>query len=66
MVCESLRKCTQDCNYYNSLQKLTNRKPPEVTHVQYVIANDGKMSNRKLLSTDKMPLMAKWPSPTYI
>ena len=44
---------------FNLTQKMTNRKPPKISHVQYVIKNDGQMSDRKLFSKDKMPLLAK-------
>ena len=42
--------------YFDYSQKLTNQNDQN-SHVQYVIKNDRKMSNDKLLSKDKLSLM---------
>ena len=42
--------------YFDYSQKLTNQNDQN-SHVQYVIKNDCKMSNDKLLSKDKLSLM---------
>ena len=63
-----LAGCTQYVNiwvsvhksivYFDYSQKLTNQSDQN-SHVQYVIKYDGKMSDDKLLSNHKLPLMAK-------
>ena len=52
----------EDAIYFNLSQKLTNRKRPKITHIQYVI----KMSDGKLVSKDEWSLMAKEFLPTCI
>ena len=55
---------------YASIQFVLNHPRYSITnnqmsHVQYVIKNDGKVSDGKLLCNDKMPLMANQPPPTF-
>ena len=64
-VCDSIREFRQGCNYFNSSQKLTN-KNDQMSHVQHVTKNSGKICFGKLIFNDKMPLLAKYPRPTYI
>ena len=56
------------CTHGIQLHLTDHRNGPiknhQMSHVQYVIVNDGKMSDGKLLSKDKMLLIAKQPLPT--
>ena len=55
MVCESTKECTQGYDSVYIIIEIEQSK----SHVQYIIENEGKISDGKLLSKYKMPLMEK-------
>ena len=57
MVCESLVMCIQMVLNHHRYS-ITNDQMP---HFQGIIKNDNSMTDGKLLSNDKMPLMANQP-----